>query len=70
VPKDLTKAVELYQKAADQGDAFAQTNLGALYESGQGVPQDLEKAAELYQRAANEGYQPAIANLKRLSERR
>ena len=63
----LRKAAELYQKGADQGRAFAQVNLGWLYENGQGVPKDLEKAAELYQKAANHGYQPAIANLKRLS---
>jgi len=67
VPKDLGKAAELYQKAADQGDPFAQDNLGMLYENGQGVPKDLGRAAELYQRAANQGYQRAIANLKRVS---
>jgi TPR repeat protein len=63
----LGKAAELYQRAADQGRAFAQNNLGRLYETGQGVPKDLEKATELYQRAANHGYEPAIANLQRPS---
>jgi uncharacterized protein len=68
VPKDLGKAVELYQKAAYQGYANAQNHLGWLYYYGQGVPKDLGKAAELYQKAADQGSQAAIANLKRLSE--
>jgi len=55
VPKDLGKAAELYQKAADQGNARAQSNLGRFYETGRGVPKDLSKAAELYQKAANQG---------------
>lgn len=46
---------ELYQKAADQGNADAQVNLGLLYEKGKGVPKDLRKAAELSQRAADQG---------------
>jgi hypothetical protein len=68
VPKDLGKAAELYEKAADQGNVRAQYNLGVLYESGQGVPKDLGKAAELYQKAANQGDQDAIASLKLLSQ--
>ena len=56
VPKDLGKAAELYQKAADQGYARAQTNLGWFYENGRGVPKDLGKAAESYQKAADQGY--------------
>ena len=63
VPKDLAKAAELYQKAADQGSADAQNNLGVLYANGQGVPKDLRKAAELYQKAADQGYANAQNNL-------
>jgi TPR repeat protein len=66
VSKDLGKAAEFYQKAADQVDAAAQNNLGWLYENGQGVPKDFGKAAEFYQKAADQGNQAAIANLKRL----
>jgi TPR repeat protein len=69
VPKDLGKAAELYQKAADQGNANAQNNLGVSYENGQGVPKDLRKAAELYQKAADQGNQSAIGSLKRLGHR-
>ena len=34
VTKDLVKAVEYYQKAADQNYAPAQTNLGIMYHNG------------------------------------
>src|SRR5207249_3651549 len=57
------KAAELYQKSADQGDATAQCNLGALYEYGDGVPKDLTKAAELYHQAAVQGDAAAQCNL-------
>jgi TPR repeat protein len=50
------KAAELYQKAADQGDPNAETNLGWLYHEGKGVPQDYHKAVELFQKAADQGY--------------
>jgi outer membrane biosynthesis protein TonB len=40
VPQDYARALGLFQKAADQGDAEAQLNLGSLYENGQGVPED------------------------------
>jgi TPR repeat protein len=70
-PRDLQPgrsfAAELYQKAANQGNAAAQNNLGFLYEYGQGVIKDLAKATELYQKSADQGNQVAIANLKRLA---
>ena len=44
VPQDDAQAVAWYRKAADQGDARAQTNLGAAYETGRGVARDLAQA--------------------------
>ena len=38
------EAASWYRKAADQGHAGAQFNLGAIYYSGQGVPQDYVEA--------------------------
>jgi len=67
VTKDSEEAAQLYQKAANQGYAAAQNNLGYLYENGDGVPTDFAKAEQLYQKAADQGNQAAIANLKRLS---
>ncbi len=37
-------------KAADQGDAKAQSNLGTMYESGHGVVKDDIKAVAWYQK--------------------
>ena len=48
VEKDEQKAVEWYKKAAEQGYANAQSNLGWCYESGIGVGKDEQKAVEWY----------------------
>jgi hypothetical protein len=66
--RDLGKAAALYQKAADQGHAAEQNNLGLLYQHGEGVPKDLGKAAELYQKAADQGNADAQYNLGWLYE--
>ena len=51
-PKDYSLAAMWYRKAAEQGDAYSQNNLGALYDSGQGVPQDYAEAYFWYSLAA------------------
>jgi TPR repeat protein len=40
VEPDFTEAAKWLRKAADQGDAYAQVNVGWLYANGQGVAQD------------------------------
>jgi TPR repeat protein len=40
VPRDDAEAVRWYRKAADQGDADAQRNLGLMYATGRGVARD------------------------------
>ena len=40
VHKDLVQAVFWIRKSAKQGDADAQSNLGAMYARGDGVPKD------------------------------
>ena len=40
---------------ADQGYAIAQTDVGYMYESGNGVPQDYNEAAKWYRKAAEQG---------------
>ena len=42
--KDYAEAVRWYRKAAEQGHARAQNNLGVMYVAGQGVSQDLVNA--------------------------
>ena len=40
------EAVKWYRKAADQGIANAQSNLGLMYDKGKGVPQDYAEAVK------------------------
>ena len=67
IPQNYAKAVEWYQKAADQGDAVAQFNLGFCYENGQGVYKSKKEALKWYQKAADQGYEDAIDKVKELS---
>src|SRR2546423_1782500 len=39
VPQDYAQAMQLFRKAADQGNAEAQNAIGEMYLKGQGVPQ-------------------------------
>jgi uncharacterized protein len=40
VPQNYLAAADLYQRAAEQGDSFAQYRLGLSYDKGHGVPPD------------------------------
>jgi len=51
------------QRRADAGDRDAQTALGTLYETGEGVPLDPARAATLYRAAAAAGHVGAQINL-------
>ena len=44
VEQDWEKAVQLYKKAAEAGNAAAQRSLGYCYECGEGVEQDFVQA--------------------------
>src|SRR6266511_6460200 len=61
--KDLYKAEgtenDLDQKAAENGDKFAQYNLGRCYELGIGVEKDEFKAFEHYRKSVENGYDKA-----------
>ena len=48
------KAVHWYRKAAEQGDAHAQTLLGSAYEEGEGITKDATKAVHWYRKAAEQ----------------
>ena len=58
-----TQDIEQLRKAAEQGDARAQTNLGLMYAIGQGVPQNHQEAASWYRKAAEQGNIAAQFNL-------
>ncbi|MFO7593868.1 MAG: tetratricopeptide repeat protein [Pseudomonadota bacterium] len=59
---DLTQM----QQQAEQGDAWAQLNLGAAYDNGLGVEQNVEQARHWYQKAAEQGLAEAQFNLAHL----
>jgi TPR repeat protein len=54
--KDFATAVSLWRPLANQGNAEAETLLGAMYWSGEGVARDHREAARLYLSAAQKGY--------------
>jgi TPR repeat protein len=51
--------ISWYQKAADQGYAGAQYDLGFMYVNGKGVLKDDKQAVYWYQKAADQGYAEA-----------
>jgi TPR repeat protein len=56
----VQKAVRLGKLTADQGDAVARYNLGAIYTTGtKDVAQNLAEAARLYKLSAAQGYPKA-----------
>ncbi len=63
VPRDYAEAVKWYRKAAEQGYAGSQNNLGLMYDNGEGVPQNYAEAAKWYRKAAKQGEAIAQANL-------
>ena len=60
---DEGEAVSSVRKAAEQGDAAAQFNLGVMYDRGEGVPQDDGEALLWYRKAAEQGHAAAQFNL-------
>ena len=60
---DYDDAVRHYRKAAEQGVADAQLNLGACYYNGEGVTKDLVEAVKWYRKAAEQGDAKAQFNL-------
>ena len=61
--QDFAQALVWLRKAADQGDAAAQFNLGWMYAYGDGVPQDYAQSLVWYRKAAEQGHAGAQHNL-------
>lgn len=61
--KDAAEGVEWYRKAAEQGHAMAQCNLGYCYEHGLGVARDEAEAVRWYRKAAQQDLAIAQYNL-------
>ena len=54
---------EVTKLLAEQGEAFAQYNLGVMYENGVGVPENVADAVKWYRLAAEQGRARAQNNL-------
>jgi TPR repeat protein len=67
VPRDYLEAAKWAQRAAEQGYARAQTDLGFLYEQGRGVSLDYVSAYMWYESAAAGGDERARGRIKELS---
>ena len=60
---DYATAIQEWTPLAEAGHARAQTNLGYMYEYGEGVSQDYAEAVRLYQLAADQGNAGAQTSL-------
>ena len=52
---DYSTALQIFRPLAEQGNAFAQANLGWMYAQGQGVAQDYAQAVAWWRKAADQG---------------
>ena len=67
VNQDSFKAFEWYQKAANEGEPYAQYNLGVFYNTGKGVRQDYVQAKEWFGKACDNGKQNGCDMYKKLN---
>ena len=63
---DIRKAISMFELAAEQGNIFAEYQLGKLYCFGQGVPQNLEVGMEWLKASASHGNKYASALLEKV----
>ncbi len=64
------ETADSYRKAAEQGDAKAQFNLGVMLYEGRGLAKDQKEAVRWYRKAAEHGYAGAKAAMERILQRR
>ena len=63
---DIQKAISMFELAAEQGNTYAEYQLGKLYCFGQGVPQNLEAGMEWLKSSASHGNEYASALLEKV----
>ena len=68
VPKDLSQAFAWYKKAADQGIAAAQLNVGRMLADGLGTSKNESQARTYLEKAASHGDNRASFNLALMDE--
>src|SRR5712672_2540246 len=60
---DYSAAMRIIQPLAEQGNAVAQSIVGAMYRDGEGVPPNYAEALRWFRRAAEQGNDNAQTNL-------
>ena len=63
---DIQKAISMFELAAEQGNIFAEYQIGKLYCFGQGVPQNLEVGMEWLRASADHGNEYAAQLLEKV----
>jgi len=66
---DIQKAISMFELAAEQGNSYAEYQLGKIYCFGQGVPQNLEAGMEWLKASASHGNEYAAQLLEKVEER-
>ena len=62
---DIPRAIQLFEQAANTGDAEAQFQLGQLFDKGEALKQDMPSAVRWYRAASLQKYPGARSALKR-----
>jgi hypothetical protein len=68
VPRNVEHGYSLMIRAAKQGNAPAQYNIGRIYHLGLGVDANMDEALKWYRMSAAQDYEQAIEWLKKLEE--
>ena len=63
---DIQKAISMFELAAEQGNSYAEYQLGKLYCFGRGVPQNLEAGMEWLKASASHGNESACRLQRRI----
>ena len=63
---DIQKAISMFELAAEQGNSYAEYQLGKIYCFGQGVPQNMEVGMEWLKASASHGNEYASALLEKV----
>ena len=63
---DIQKAIAMFELAAEQGNSYAEYQLGKIYCFGQGVPQNLEVGMEWLKASASHGNEYAAQLLEKV----
>src|SRR5439155_23086971 len=58
VARDDAEATKWFMKAAENGNAAAQYNMGVRYAYGRGIPKDNKEAAFWFRKSGEQGFAP------------